>query len=258
MARLLTPNGPRIKELRTDALVELPQKRFAEQCNISERQLRRIENANLPTKVSILCRFAEILQVSVEEIAFSAGGPRIVSDVRGADPTLLTEEPKFIKYPRHTSTHLDTVAGAQALYELAERNMEIIHHIKVEAAPVQIAMIEECLSLLKTISRREWSCRVQGVQVESDHHDSTDFPEVSRRRRLAELFMLLKSHDIRIVANSEIYYYPEGATPWCDGEKTCFQLVIAFVPPLRVNEDETVTVPFDGGRDILLPSKPNF
>jgi hypothetical protein len=114
-------------------------------------------------------------------------------------------------------------------------------------------MIEECLEILKVISDQEWSC---GRPVASDAHDSADFPETSRRRRLAELFVLLKGHDIRILAETESYRYPPGATPWLEGESTCWHLVVAFAPPRGEYEEERVTVPFDRGREFVLPYKP--
>src|SRR5271155_5833685 len=96
----------------------------------------------------------------------------------------------------------------------------------------------------------------------SDAHDDADFPEVSRRRRLAELFVLLKGHDIRIVANSEHYEYPLGATPlegrctfdrlrlteamtsWPRWQVSAYHLVVAFAPPRGEYEEDQVTVPF--------------
>jgi hypothetical protein len=96
--------------------------------------------------------------------------------------------------------------------------MEIVPHVLVDAAPAQMEMIEECLKILRTISDQQWSFQ---SPVASDAYDSADFPEANRRRRLAELFVLLKGHDIRIVAESEIYHYPPGATPWLEGQSTC-------------------------------------
>jgi hypothetical protein len=83
--------------------------------------------------------------------------------------------------------------------------MEIVPHVLVDAAPAQMGMIEECLEILKVISDHQWSC---GGPAAADAHDCANFPEASRRRRLAELFVLLKGHDIRIAAESEIYSTP--------------------------------------------------
>jgi transcriptional regulator with XRE-family HTH domain len=230
--------------------LELPQKKLADQCRISERQLRRIENGKMPVPLPTLVRIASSLEVSVDEIAFGASGPMLVPSSSDPAPPL---PPELIHIPRHTTVSLAPVIGAQALYELAEGSMELVPHVLVEAAPAQMAMIEECLSLLKAVSERKWSC---GLPVASDEHDdAADFPEASRRRRLAELFVLLKGHDIRIVASREIYHYPPDATPWLNGERTCFQLVIGFAPPRGEYDEERVTVHFDGGRDITVPYK---
>jgi hypothetical protein len=133
--------------------------------------------------------------------------------------------------------------------------MEIVPHVLVDSAPAQMAMIEECLGILKAVSNRAWSC---GRPVAPDTHDAADFPEASRRTRLAELFVLLKGHDIRIAAGSEIYHYPPGATPWLEGQTFCNHLVVAFAPPRGEYEEEQVTVPFDGGRELVLPYKPLY
>jgi len=113
-----------------------------------------------------------------------------------------------------------------------------------------MAMVEECLGLLKAVSQRQWSC---GKPVAQDAYDDTDFPEISRRKRLTELFVLLKGHDIRVVASREMYRYPPGEMPWLEDQRDCWHLVIAFAPPLGEWEEERVSVPFDGGSEIVLP-----
>ncbi|HEV2878453.1 MAG TPA: hypothetical protein VGW96_02630, partial [Candidatus Eremiobacteraceae bacterium] len=75
---------------------------------------------------------------------------------------------------------------------------------------------------------------------------------------LAEICVLLKGHDIRVVANSEIYHYPLGATPWLEGQNTCNHLIVAFAPPRGEHEEISLTVPFDAGRELFLPYKLSF
>jgi hypothetical protein len=118
-----------------------------------------------------------------------------------------------------------------------------------------MAMIKECLAVLKAVSDRRLS---RGASVPADAHDDADFPGISRRCRLTELFVLLKGHDIRIVAEQEEYRYPPGAIPWLPGQKFCFQLIIGFAAPCGEYSEEGVTVPFDGGCDITLSSKIPF
>jgi DNA-binding XRE family transcriptional regulator len=255
MTMRLTPNGARIKELRTRCATELPQKKLADLCNISERQLRRIENENVEVISPTAERIAKALKVTVEDIVFSAGWPKLVQEVKEPPSSIIeTVCPETISIPRYTTAGLAPVSGAQELYGLAEGNMEIVPHVLVDCPPAQMAMIEECLSLLKGISLRRWS---GGKAIAPDVHDGADFPETSRLRRLAELFVLLKGHDVRIVAaGTMIYHYPPGATAWLKGERTSFQLVIAFAPPRGEYEESTVAVPFDGGRDLVLPYNP--
>jgi transcriptional regulator with XRE-family HTH domain len=260
MVMKLTPNGQKIKGLRTGQKIELPRKTLAAQCGISERQLQRIENENLVVGFPTLNRLADKLGVAIEDIVSSAHGATAPSAVDlSTSPARKTErassEPETIQIPRHTTTGLAPVASAQALYELAEWSMEIKPHMLADAAPAQMTMIEECLSLLKVVSKQRWSC---GKPVPPDAHDGTDFPEMSCRKRLAELFVLIKGHDIRILANREMYRYPPDETPWLEGQSICWHLVIAFAPPRGEYEEETVSVPFDGGCDIVLPYKPIY
>ncbi len=273
MVMKLTANGQKIKELRLGQKTDLPRKTFAKKCDISERQLQRIENANLSVGYPTLKGIAEQLGVPIEEIVLSVCGPKLVPSARVASPSsmphadnlatapgrktksLASVEPEMIHIPRHTRVGLAPVASAQVLYELAESSMEIKPHMLVDTAPEQMEMVEECLGLLKAVSQRQWSC---GTSIAPDAHDETDFPEISRRRRLAELFVILKGHDVRIVASREMYRYPAGERPWLDGQRDCWHLVVAFAPPRGEWEEDGVSVPFDGGCHIVLPYKPLF
>jgi transcriptional regulator with XRE-family HTH domain len=257
MVMKLMANGARIKELRISALADLPQKTVADQCGISERQLRRVENQNLTIARPTLERLAKVLGVDLGEIAFGVAGPKLVSDSANTRSAPQADiNPEFVHLPRHTTTSLVPVSGAQGLYDLAEMSREIIPHVLVDVPPIQIAMIEECLEILKTISERKWS---YGCPVTPDSHDLATFPDMSRRRRLAELCVLLKGNDIRILAESELYRYPPEAEPYLCDRRFCFHLVIAFAPPRGEYEEERLTVPFDSGLDLVLPYKlPSF
>jgi transcriptional regulator with XRE-family HTH domain len=251
MVKKVTSNGTQIKKLRTDSLSELPQKKFAAVCGISERQLRRIENDSLVVPMPVLQRIAKALGVCVDAIAYGAQRPTLATENDNVVTLSNAPAPTPEIIPRHTTVGLSPVSTAQALYELAQSSMEVIPHVLVDAPSEQMAMIKECLSLLKAVSDRRWSC---GAPVTADAHDDADFPEVSRRSRLAELFVLLKGHDIRVVAEHAIYMYPPGARPWTQGQSSCFQFIIGFAPPRSEYEEEYVTVPFDGGREIVLPT----
>lgn len=256
MAMKVAVNGARIKTLRAEAADELPQKKLAALCGISERQLRRIENGNLAVSKSVLRQLAAHLKVEMPEIAFGLDGSQLAPSQKNSQTALTKEEDSAeIHIPRHTTTFLGPVPGAHALYDMAANCQQIVPHVLVDAAPAQMEMIEECLDLLNAISRRKWSA---GEPIPPDAYDATAFPEMARRKRLSELFVLLKGHDIRIVADQLIYDYPAGEDPWLPGQRFCFQLVIAFAPPRGQYEEDSLTVPFDGGRDQVLPRKPIF
>ncbi len=257
MVKKLISNGRRIKELRTNSSSELPQKELAPLCGISERTLRRMENENLRVSILILKRLANVLKVRLDEIAFGTCGSTLVTqiNVEAALSKGKESEPETTVIPRHTTASLRPVYTAQALYELAEGSMKVIPHVLIDAPATQLAMIKECLALLKAVSDRRWSC---GAPVTADAHDDADFPEVSRRARLAELSVLLKGHDIRIAADVETYHYPKSEASWLEGQKFCWHLVIAFAPPRGEYEEEAVTVPFDAGCDLVLSSEMPF
>jgi transcriptional regulator with XRE-family HTH domain len=249
MVMRLMANGARIKELRTGGTAELPQKTLAGLCGISERQLRRMENKNVAAKLPVFERLASALGVAVGDISIGLRGPQLISGEKKPAP----ETPEIMHLPRHTTASLPPVVSAQSLYELAKSSMEVVPHVLVDAGPAEMEMIEECLEILKVISDQAW---FRGRPVASDAHDDADFPEVSRCRRLAELLVLLKGHDIRILAESKIYHYPLGSKPWLEGWDFHEHLLVAFAPPRGEYEEEWVTVPFDRGRESVLPYKP--
>ena len=246
MVMKLTVNGARIKELRTGGTAELPQKTLAGQCGISERQLRRFENKNATAKLPVLERLARALGVAVDDISFGLRGPQLISGEKKPAP----QTPEIMHLPRHDTALLPPVVSAQSLYELAKSSMEVVPHVLVDAGPAEMEMIEECLEILKVISDQAW---FRGRPVASDAHDDADFPEVSRCRRLAELLVLLKGHDIRILAEDKIYRYPLGSKPYLEGWDSHNHLLVAFAPPRGEYEEERVTVPFDRGRELNLP-----
>ncbi len=90
MVRKVTPNGQRIKELRTSQEYELTQAKFAHLCNISERKLRRIETESRETDYPTMIRIAEKLGVALEQIVHSVSGPKLVT--RGKELTLGVSE----------------------------------------------------------------------------------------------------------------------------------------------------------------------
>lgn len=255
MAMKVAANGERIRALRNMSPTELPQKVLATQCQISERQLRRIENENLKVSLPVLQRLAGRFGVDITEIAFGLVGPQLVSGRNSTGKRAAVDDDLGeTNIPRHRTALLAPISSARELYSRAADCQQIVPHVLVETGPAQLTMIQECLGILSAVSHRKWSLG----PITPDRHDDDEFPDLAREKRLAELFVLLKGHDIRIVADQVIYDYPDEETPWLQGQRFCFQFVVAFVPPRGQYEEDTVTVPFDGGRDHVLPRKPNF
>jgi DNA-binding XRE family transcriptional regulator len=182
MVKKITPNGKRIKELRTNHAIEFPQLRFAHSCNISERTLRRIENENLAVPAPLLLKIAKTLRTFIEDITLNLSDSK--ATLQPDESTMLTSttpnKEKVIFITRYTNIILGPIS-TQRLCELAEICPDIIPHILVDAPPAQMAMIKEYLELLKAISDRKGSFDEAAI---ADVHDDADFPEVSRRGRL--------------------------------------------------------------------------
>lgn len=260
MALKLIPKGDKIKALRESQEIDYRQKTIAAKARISERELRRIEIDSKPTKAEVLRRLATALNTTLEEIAFAANGPDLVTQ-NGKVVTGATQKSQrtpsdsdFITIPRFSTTYLHPVKGAQHLFDEAGYAQEIVPHILVETEPELFDLIEELLTLLKGIVRRTWSSL---GPAPADDYDNNEFPDVSRLKRLSEILVLLKGNDIRVAIDTHIKYYRDGDTPWLSGQKFFQQLLIAFAPTDEYVED-TVEVPIDHGKDVRLPTKPVF
>jgi hypothetical protein len=107
------------------------------------------------------------------------------------------------------------------------------------------------LSLLKGIMQRQWHSLGPAAP---DSYDELEFPDISRRKRIAEVLVLLKGNDIRIVIDGHFKYYQDWETPWLPGMSFYTQLLIGFAPPAMYGE-EGVEVPIDHGKDLKIPSK---
>jgi len=256
MVKKFTTNGSEIKRRRNDNLNDMPQKLLAQKCGISEKTVQRIENANYPISLTLLHKMGTALGAKIDEIAYGVGRPTLVGKQDRTSVHSHTPGPASLPettvIPRHTTSRLDPVLTAQALYELAQGSQEIIPHVLIDVPATQMAIIYECLTLLKAVSDRQWF--LDDAPVAADAHDTAEFPDISRRTRLAELFVLIKGHDIRLVAEREIYHNP-GVSPRLEGLDFCFQLLVGFAPPRAEYEEEYVTVPFDAGREVVLPSE---
>jgi transcriptional regulator with XRE-family HTH domain len=256
MPLMLTPRGQRIKQLRERRETEYRQKTIAAKARISVRTLRRIENENKLSRVEDLRRLAAALDTTLDDIAFATDRPRLVSDQPEKSVGVRSEEshPGFIEISRYSTTYLRTVKGAQDLCEQAGFGQEIVPYILVQADAERLALIEELLSLLKAMVLRKW--QILGPAA-LDRYDRCEFPEASRLKRLAELLVLLKGNDIRVVADTHMKHYQDGEAPWLPGEKYYTQLIVGFAPPVEYGQ-ESIEVPVDHGRDLKIPTKPPF
>jgi DNA-binding XRE family transcriptional regulator len=253
----LTPQGHKIKALRERSETEYRQKTLAANAQISERELRRIENEDKVTRVEVLRRIARALNTSLEDITSCSPhlateyGVAVKEDSKNIESA---EATGFTSIPRFSTAYLSPVKGAQHLFDEVRQAQEIVPHIQIDTETELFELIEELLSLLKGVMQRKWASL---GPLPSDEYDNLDFPDVSRLKRVSEILVLLKGNDIRVVVDTHIKYYQDGDTPWLEGQNWCTQLLIAFASAGEYVED-SVEVPVDHGKSIQLSVEPNF
>ena len=247
MARVLTPNGARIKALRKARETGDTQKELAHQAGLGVRTLRLIENENHPMDVRRLRRLAAALGVPHELIVFAEHGPRLV-DAKG--PVYAPKEKAdthpvtFPEIPRFSEVVLRRVDGVKELQEIAGMAEVIVSHFMAEMDIEVNGYVEEMLVLLKRMS-------IFDDGREPDRFDGLDFPELGRLRRLRELLILLKGNDVLVHVDINYRSYLEGEERPIPDLPFQSQLIIACAPP---GDGDCVSVTVDHSRSV--PARP--
>ena len=252
MPRKFTTNGPKIRQLREDRERGATQKEFAHEIGVSERTLRKIEKENHQVDRPTLDRIAKAFGIHRNEVIFSSSGPCLVSEATASVsakkvPAGPNDAPTII--PRFDTIYLQVVKGAAELYEQASGVHEVVPKFLVELNAETSEYVEELLSIL---------CPLTFDDRDRDQSANGGTKEITDRRRLRELVVLLKGNDVWVYADTHDKYLPESFEEKPNGQRQIrAQLVIAFGPPGEYGE-ESVEVDFDHGQPIVLPTHPIF
>lgn len=90
-------------------------------------------------------------------------GPKLAREKTRSEAAANTHDPELIHFPRHTTTSLAPVVGAQSLYERSRKlTWKVIPHVLTNPPPMQMEMVEEFVEILKTVSERKYLMRLHG------------------------------------------------------------------------------------------------
>lgn len=242
-------NGARIKALRADKDEDSMQKQVAHALGISERKLRKIENENDLITRKTADALAKLLNVPWQSLVYAAEGPQLVEAVSASHPPKVLPTEKFISIPRYDHHYAGVVRDEAKLYEEAWTNYVVIPHIQTALTSETSAYAEELLNILEKLA---YHPRYQ------DKPTIDGREEITLRRRIRELLVLLRGNDVWVYTITHMKNLPESDEPLAQRSTEFeFQLVIAFGPPGEYGE-ETMKVPVDNGHPFSIPSEPVF
>jgi transcriptional regulator with XRE-family HTH domain len=245
--------GSQVKRRRELLTSEATQKEFAFAVGISERTLRNIENNNAIIKRDVLDRLARRLNVEPRAIAFAVDGPRLVPATGGeVSATSDTMPAGDWLQPRYDTERASATMDADELYEHASGSRTIVCSIETKLNIELSGYVNEIMDLLGRVT---WSQRSVLDEIPKE-------VELAIKRRVRELLVLLKGHDVWVYETWIIRYVPErDDLPPPDAERNMeFQTVLAFGPAGEYGET-SLQVPVDYGqprtiKDCRTPSAP--
>lgn len=245
-----TPNGAVIKQLRKNLDRLSTQKEMANEIGVGDRKYRMIENENLPIALVTVERLAKALGVHRETIIYSSGTPVAVAvqtQSRRPNSAQLVDEDKLISRYDWDLAHATSDEGR--LYQEALRSHDIATVIETKLTEETSAYAEELFEILASLT---WSKR-------DILTDIAPVEEVTLRRRIRQLIVLLKGNEVWVYETSFYRRLPERHTLAPEGEPCRYEgrLVIALGPPGEYGE-ETLRVNIDNGQPFMLPSWKNL
>lgn len=241
----VVPNGKAVKALREQLERLSTQKEMANEIGVSIRMLRMIENENAPIAVTTVERLAKALQVHRERIILGSELLNMTPTVSAPDvlSALMEDEDRLI--PRNDYDIASATADEGALYAEAARSHDVACIIETTLDEETGAYAQELFDILVGLS---WSQRDILVDI-------PPATEISVRRRLRQLIVLLKGNDIWIYHTSVLRRLPERYTVAPPDEPFSYQSrqVVALGPPGEYGET-TMRVPIDHGQPFILPA----
>lgn len=233
------PQGAVIKSLRQQLERGSTQKELAYSANISERQLRLIENANAAITVQTLDLLAKALGVHRNLIA----RPKQVPASENVFDSVLKELSEDRTVPRYDYDLASASTDESHYYEHAYRSQDIAVEIMVPLDEETSEYAEELVALLTSLTHAGRG-NLNGVPARD---------AITIRRRIRQLLVLLKGNDVWVYETEVLRRLPERYTVAPEDEPSTmeFRQVIAFGPPGEYGET-TIRVPIDHGQPFFL------
>lgn len=239
------PNGPRIKCLRIDAENKSTQKELAHEMWISERKLRAIENENAPIGVDLLDRFAKWFGVHREQISKSAQSLTQNPSVKENPFTkVLAELSEDRIVPRHDYDLAYATTDEGNLFKEASSAHDLVCSIDISLSDELAQYAQELFEILTSLTR----------ESRDNLRDIPANDEITIRRRIKMLLVLLKGNDIWVYQTSFYRRLPERHEPLPEGEYADLKnrLVVALGPPGEYGE-VSIKVDIDHGQPFFMP-----
>jgi hypothetical protein len=229
------------------------QKSLAHELGISVRKLRDIETTNGPWDKSLALQIAKCLSCSLDEIVFSAVGPRLVlapTVPRALAPTARRFRGKEL-YPRHGKESASAVGDADSFFTSANRADRVIVQNSMELTDELSGYVEELIELARISSG------------ERNPYPYSLVPEDPRvpaiKARMQWLLTWLKGSDVHVFVCDHTKFLPEHDEVPEGGKWDAIEwhAVIAIAPPQEWNET-TVDVDVDHGRPYIIDWDADF
>ena len=244
--------GADIKALRTRLERLATQKEMANEVGVSVRMLRKIENENARISLSTASRLARTLGVHREQIIFADADAATLSKGRTVVLELPDFEAEVAKLLANDEERLisridfeyaKATKDEANLYKDAQDSHDVECIIEVQLSDSTSAYAQELLQVLaqQTRLQRDILAKIEPAA------------EITIRRRIRDLIVLLRGNDVWIYTTVVHRTLPERDTLAPEGEPREYQrrLVIALAPPGEFGE-ESLRVPVDNGQPYLL------
>lgn len=226
-------DGGELKRLRSGREKGATQKELAHELRISERLLREIENKDASVAAELLDRIAR---------AFSVSRVQLCKQSQQVSPSgQAISAPRQLKerlVPRIDTGHADVVADEATLFDAAAKSQVVVLQVLRPLNQETEDYVAEIVSVASSLGWRGANRDLIGTPG-----------ELSIRKRMRELLVLLKGNDVWLYKTDNFKLLPERHTiPDEPDPFDCeVQLILAAGPPGEYGET-SVQVAIDNGQ----------
>jgi DNA-binding XRE family transcriptional regulator len=238
--RKIRIDGSKVKQLRNERDRKSTQKEFAHEVDISERKLRAIENADATVGMEVAERIARALNKPVQSLMLKPiESPAPLPSPSDPSGKIVAMLPKREILPRFDDYPAGVISDEASMFEFANNKRVLISHVLTSLTAETSKYVEELLAILKRLT---W----EGGSFDNPVKGSE---EISVRRRIRELLVLLKGNDVWVYGDTHIKILPESfeVQPHEALRDFEMQAIVAFGPPGEYGET-TIKVPVDHGQ----------